>query len=318
MAKKSKANNGKTLPELLQIRAALPQNKFFILLNDEYTDIINNGCQYNDMVQYVTRVINECFIKNFDELRIFFRKTDVDKSKSTADTYYWHSEEYCKKVATDLLNGKITDKEFQKSLRITELFKEKFKENKQKQNNPQYIDFALVTQYMDLISSMSKRNMFILQMWDLFKIDLSHISNSDVDKFYKKYKYDFEHTFNTHFSNPCDTSSVIPLNHDYHHGYRREDQEINGKHTIFGQVEISKLITDKKNGKKLKNEHITYLNYFEDIYNMPAGTNKTIAVFKVYDIIFDKDFSKNFIRNLNEYFNLNIDENYIVNYVIES
>jgi hypothetical protein len=237
------------------------------------------------------------------------RKTDVDKSKSTVDTYYQYSEEYCENAHNDFKNKKITYIEYQNLFRITKFLNKKFDENKNKQNDHQYNDFIL---------SMSKRNMFILLIWDLFEIDLSHISNSDVDKFYKKYKYDFEHTFNTHFSNPCDTSSVIPLNHDYHHGYRRGDQEIAGKHTIFGQVEISKLITDKKNGKKLNNEHTAYLNYFEDIYNMPAGKDKTIAVFKAYNIIFDKDFSKNFIRNLNEYFNLNIDENYIDNYVIKS
>ena len=316
MARKRNQENHKTLAELLQNRETMQNNEFY-RLSKLFEDIEINTV--DEFKTYIDNVLHNTFISKSDELPIWFRKTDGDKSRTFIDEHYLLPKKSVAYLVKEYNDGKIDEDQLQIAMRTAYIIKQAFKQNKEIIDaGKNHIDFARVVQYQNFMSCMSKRTILILIAWDLFNEDISYISESDAKKFFKKYKYDLEHTFNTHFTDPCDLSSAIPLPHELHNGTK----EFDGKHKIFGQVPMYKLIARQTNGKKLEANHANYLYHFKPIYDMSVGKNKIIATFKKYDKIFgkydknDKVFSQMFINNFNTHFHLNIDENYIVNYVI--
>jgi hypothetical protein len=275
---------------------------------------------------FVRDVLNNWPVKSWSELQFIFRQTDIAKTKNIVSVYYKLPENEFNSIYKRYENHEISCEDVQDKINPVNYTQDILNKNKatnKKLKSKNYIGDKTIKEYNDFIYIHKIEIAFILFVYQAFGENISMFTNNSILQFFKKYGYDMEHTWNTHFNDVLDLSSVIPLLSKCHTGN-------NSKHELFGKCEIYKLINQVKqysepttSNKKTKQKYLKYLSYYKPIYNMPNGKNKLIALLKTcdklfYDLLGGNNHSTIFIRNLNEYFNLNIDENYIVNYVIES
>jgi hypothetical protein len=295
-----------TINELLSIQASMEKNYYYILASANHPTNGNNTDK--EWKNYVCNIIDNCPVRSWSELQLILRQTDVPKTKTLVSKYYKLSDKNFDKLHGRFLNGEINCEEFQTLINPINYTQSILDRNDKNDKNDK-------KEYNDFIFIHKLENMFILWVYQTFNRDISTFKFTVISDFLKKFGYEMEHTWNTHFNNVLDLSSLIPVKYLIH----KEKHNRYGKremHIIINQVK--KYGAPEASSVKTKNKYLVYIKDLFNIYNMPAGKNKNIVILKKYDEIFDTNHSRNLIKAMNDSFHLNIDENYIVNYVIES
>lgn len=294
-----------SLSDLKNVQKNIHTNQYYNIYKNEHPEA-KNDYSSNAMFNYLIKIFNDVPVYTMKQMCHWVRQTDEAKTKDCINNNFYMPEEYVKNIAKRLLNGEIDYIELQDSLNPTKCYKNKLDENKNHENKKEYDDLEIA------ISEKTMLTLFINEIDP--QSDLSQFSYEKIKTFMKKYGYTWEHTFNTHFNDPVDLSSVIPLESKYHTGP-------NSKHDIFGNIELSALIYEKENNiikksrkKKDQEKYNYYLETFEPIYNMKNGKDKILTVLKLYDTLFDPELSTRFFTNVNEYFGTNIDINIVKNF----